>query len=129
MSSDLDNLEERLKKARAVHERGNADKKYDAKKVDNSGLAIAMWMSVEMISAIAVACLIGFYLDKWLDTSPFLLIIFFFLGCAAGFTNIIRSAKGYSMSAGYNKIDDTAIGGENNTDPLGENDTDPLGEK
>ena len=37
--------------------------------------------------------IIGFILDNWFDTKPWLIIIFFFVGVAAGITNVIKSAK------------------------------------
>ena len=40
-----------------------------------------------------VATIIGFILDNWFDTKPWLIIIFFFIGVATGIINVIRSAK------------------------------------
>ena len=37
--------------------------------------------------------IIGFILDNWFDTKPWLIIIFFFVGVVAGILNVIRSAK------------------------------------
>jgi len=45
------------------------------------------------VSAVAVGTIIGFILDSWFDTKPWLIIIFFFLGAAAGILNVIRAAK------------------------------------
>ncbi|MCH7630671.1 MAG: AtpZ/AtpI family protein [Proteobacteria bacterium] len=36
---------------------------------------------------------IGWYLDKWLGTTPWLFVIFFFLGVAAGFRNVYKAAQ------------------------------------
>ena len=41
----------------------------------------------------AVGTIIGFILDSWFDTKPWLIIIFFFLGAAAGMLNVIRTAN------------------------------------
>jgi ATP synthase protein I len=40
-----------------------------------------------------VGSIIGFILDNWFDSKPWLTIIFFFVGAAAGILNVIRSAK------------------------------------
>ena len=40
-----------------------------------------------------VGTIIGFILDTWFDTKPWLIIIFFFIGSAAGMLNVIRVAK------------------------------------
>ena len=45
------------------------------------------------MSAVAVGTIIGFILDSWFDTKPWLIVIFFFLGAAAGMLNVIRTAK------------------------------------
>jgi len=37
-----------------------------------------MKLSSEMVAAVFVASLIGYYLDKWLETEPFFLIFLFF---------------------------------------------------
>jgi ATP synthase protein I len=35
----------------------------------------------------------GYYADRWLGTSPWLMLIGLLLGIAAGFVNLFRSAK------------------------------------
>ncbi|MFN3787755.1 MAG: AtpZ/AtpI family protein [Sulfurihydrogenibium azorense] len=40
----------------------------------------------------------GYLLDKYFGTSPYLTIIFFFLGLAAGFRNMYIDAKKYIQS-------------------------------
>ena len=47
----------------------------------------------ELVAAVAVGTIIGFILDSWFDTKPWLIIIFFFLGAAAGMLNVIRTAN------------------------------------
>ena len=53
----------------------------------------AFRLGTEMVAAVLVGTIIGFILDNWFDTKPWLLIIFFFLGAAAGILNVIRTAK------------------------------------
>ena len=62
-------------------------------KKNTSSLGIALKLSTEMVAAVLVGSIIGFILDNWFDTKPWLIIIFFFIGVAAGITNVIRSAK------------------------------------
>ena len=56
-------------------------------------LTLANHLSTELVSAVLVGTIIGFILDTWFDTKPWLIIIFFFVGVVAGITNVIRSAK------------------------------------
>ena len=58
-----------------------------------SSIGAAFKMSTELVSAVAVGTIIGFILDKWFDTKPWLILIFFFVGVVAGILNVIRSAK------------------------------------
>tara|TARA_Y100000766_G_scaffold270438_1_gene268357 strand:+ start:519 stop:803 length:285 start_codon:yes stop_codon:yes gene_type:complete len=53
----------------------------------------AFKLGTELVSAVAVGTIIGFILDSWFDTKPWLIIIFFFLGTAAGILNVIRTAN------------------------------------
>ena len=53
----------------------------------------AFKLGTELIAAVAVGTIIGFILDSWFDTKPWLIITFFFLGAAAGILNVIRAAK------------------------------------
>ncbi|MEI6158976.1 MAG: AtpZ/AtpI family protein, partial [Roseococcus sp.] len=45
---------------------------------------------VELLSALVVGVVLGIALDRWLGTSPWLFLLFFVLGAAAGVLNIYR---------------------------------------
>ena len=53
----------------------------------------AFKLGTELVAAVGVGTIIGFILDTWFDTKPWLIIIFFFLGAAAGMLNVIRTAN------------------------------------
>ena len=59
----------------------------------------ALKISTELVAAVVVGTTLGFILDNWFDTRPWLTITFFFMGVAAGILNVIRSAK--SMQKHY----------------------------
>jgi ATP synthase protein I len=44
-------------------------------------------------AAAVVGCAIGWYLDRWLHTSPLLTVLLGFLGAAAGFFELLRILK------------------------------------
>jgi ATP synthase protein I len=44
------------------------------------------------VLAIVIAVWVGWMLDKWLGTSPWLFLVFFVLGLAAGVLNVYRTA-------------------------------------
>ena len=70
-----------------------AFEKENNKKPDPSPIGNAFKLSTELVSAVLVGTIIGFILDTWFDTKPWLIITFFFVGVVAGITNVIRSAK------------------------------------
>ena len=53
----------------------------------------AFKLGTELVAAVAVGTIIGFILDSWFDTKPWLILIFFFLGAGAGMLNVIRTAS------------------------------------
>ena len=63
--------------------------------IENRGsfMGNAFKLGTELVAAVAVGTIIGFILDSWFDTKPLLIIIFFFLGAAAGMLNVIRAAN------------------------------------
>ena len=62
-------------------------------KLNSSNLGNAFKISTEFVAAVVVGSIIGFILDNWFDSKPWLTIIFFIVGAAAGILNVIRSAK------------------------------------
>ena len=62
-------------------------------KKNTSSLGTALKLSTEMVAAVFVGSIIGYILDNWFDSKPWLTIIFFFVGATAGILNVIRSAK------------------------------------
>ena len=83
------NLKTRLKIAKT--------KFLDKKKVDNDKkgafMGVAFKLGTELVAAVTVGTIIGFILDSWFGTKPWLIVIFFFLGAAAGMLNVIRAAN------------------------------------
>ena len=59
----------------------------------SSNLGTAFKMSTELVAAVVVGTIIGFILDNWFGTKPWLILIFFFVGVIAGILNVVRSAK------------------------------------
>ena len=53
----------------------------------------AFKLGTELVAAVGVGTIIGFILDSWFGTKPWLIIIFFFLGAAAGMLNVFRTAN------------------------------------
>jgi len=64
---------------------------------------LALRIGSELVAALAVGVLIGYFLDVWLETTPWLMVVFFFLGSAAGILNVYRASEGIGMTPGYSE--------------------------
>ena len=94
----LEELDARMRKARrdgppAPDETGSG--------APSSGFGAALRIGVELVAALGVGVGIGLLLDRWLGTAPWFLIVFFFLGAAAGILNVYRAASGFGLAVGY----------------------------
>ena len=88
-----DDLKKRIAAAKAKHDDAPTnDPGY--KKTDNSTGMGNLRYGIELVSAVGVGAAIGYGIDVWLGTTPFAMIIFFFLGFAAGFMNIYKAQTG-----------------------------------
>ena len=58
-----------------------------------TSLGKAFKISTELVAAVVVGATMGYILDDWFDTKPWLTICFFFMGVAAGIFNVVKSAK------------------------------------
>jgi ATP synthase protein I len=53
----------------------------------------ALRLGVELVAGVAVGGFIGWALDQFFGTAPFLMVVFLGLGAAAGIMNVVRTAK------------------------------------
>ena len=68
---------------------------HDVQAGSGRGMAYGMRMASELVGAVVVGGLIGYALDHWLGTTPWLFLVFFTLGFVAGIMNVLR---------GYNRL-------------------------
>jgi len=85
-----DDLDTRLRKAREELDRQGWRGPRGPR---NASFGMALEVAIEMVGTLAVAVGIGWVLDDWLATRPLFLVIFFFLGAAAGGLNVYRRAQ------------------------------------
>ncbi len=64
------------------------------------GIGIAVRVGIELTATLAVGVGIGWFLDRWLGTGPWLMVVFFFLGAAAGVLNVYRAGKNMGLAPG-----------------------------
>ena len=106
-SGDEQSLRSRLEALKA--ELGDAKARDEAEHQGKSGsssnasaLGAGMRAASELVAGILVGTGLGFLLDRFLGTKPWLLIIFMMLGMAAGFRNIYRLGMRPTVPPGSN---------------------------
>ncbi len=63
-----------------------------------SGMGLGMRMATDMVVATLIGVGMGYYLDQWLGTRPWMLLLFFLFGSVAGFRAVYRVASAKSPS-------------------------------
>ena len=94
----IDDLDARLRAARERETKPAGD---GPRGGTTSGIGIGLRIGVEMVAGLGVGLAIGWGLDKWWGTRPIMMIVFFFLGAAAGILNAYRASQGMDDSVGF----------------------------
>lgn len=107
----LDQLDARLRaaqKRRDGNRAGHGGARDAGDRTDRGrGFGLALRIGTELVAGLAVGVAIGLGLDWWLGTKPWLMIVFFFLGAAAGIVNVYRTMSGLGHAVGYADRDRT----------------------
>lgn len=83
LHASLDKLKQKI-------EHAASERKEEHPSSEGSKLGKAMHVATEFLAAVGVGGVMGYFLDRAFDTSPLLLIAFFFIGFAAGVRNLLR---------------------------------------
>ena len=97
---NLRNITSRLERARKTVQDPLREPS-TGKSETSSVLSLAFRVAVEIVSAVAIGFGIGWCLDDWVGTKPWLMVVFVMIGFAAGMLNIYRMASGFGYAAGY----------------------------
>ena len=81
----IEDLAGRIQKARSAHSAA------DFVPPQPSPIGLALRLGVEMASSLFVGAAMGWFLDRWLGTGPWLLLVFLLLGCAGGMLNVYKT--------------------------------------
>ena len=104
--TDETDLKKRIAAAKAKHDDDPTnDPGYDPdKEAQGKAMGTAMRAGIELVSAVAVGTFIGYWIDVWLGSAPFGMIIMFFMGFAAGFLNIYKAQTGNYHKTGIAQL-------------------------
>ena len=108
--SEGGDFDERLRKAQRSRQQSNGNEGR------SSAIGIAFRLSTELVVGVVVGVAIGYFLDEWLGTSPWMLIVFFFFGVAAGVVNVVRTAEQMNAANSLDPSADQANSQKNNVD-------------
>jgi ATP synthase protein I len=64
-------------------------------------MGIGFRVGIDVAVSLGFGTGIGYLLDSWLGTRPWLLVVFFFLGAGAGILNVYRAVMGMGYAVGY----------------------------
>lgn len=90
--SDLEDLGARLEAAKARHAP-------EPREVAISALAQGTRHAFEIAATTIVGAGIGWMLDRWLQTGPWMFLLFLLLGIGAGFWNLIKAVNAEAAAA------------------------------
>jgi len=107
----LARLAKRLNKARAEAGRDAEPRAASNDAALQRGMALGLRIGIELVVAILVATLLGWGIDRWLGTSPWVAIAMFFLGVAAGMVNVYRAVAGIQTPVGMRRPGEIATPG------------------
>jgi ATP synthase protein I len=75
-----------------------------------------MRVATELVAGLVVGVVIGLLLDRWLGTKPWLLVVFFLLGAAAGLLNVYRAMAAQMRATDRSRGAGVGNGGERGRD-------------
>jgi ATP synthase protein I len=99
-----DDLDERLSKFRSERDVATGRNRFKTDSTNN-GLGFAMRIGVEVVAAVIIGVAFGLFLDDWLGTKPWFMLLFFVLGSAAGMFNVYRVVRHQGGAVGYRRQD------------------------
>jgi len=93
----LNNLGKRLHEAEATHR-----PQREPDEPPGTAVGMAARMGLELVVGLVVGGMVGWGFDFLLGTKPWLMLVFFLLGTAAGMRNVMRTASAINAREGSN---------------------------
>ncbi len=97
--NSLNDLDSRIKAARGPEEQEPPGRGRGTQ----SGLGQGLRIGIELVVSVAVGAGLGYFIDGWAGTRPLFMIVFVFLGFAAGVMNVLRIVRGLDEAVGLGR--------------------------
>ncbi len=88
-SEKFEDFDARMRKLRAETGLEPEPERPERHSIGGAGLQVG----IELFAGVAGGAIIGYLLDRWLDTWPLWFLVLFFLGAAAGMLNAYRHIR------------------------------------
>ncbi len=89
----LKSLDNKIKAYDENHHSSSASCKAEQESADTGSAKKNMHIGLEFLSAILLSTFIGYTMDDFFNTMPWIMVGMFFVGFAAGLMNIMRLSK------------------------------------
>lgn len=99
-TDDLESLEARLAEAKR-----KAFPEPAPLQVAGSAFGQGTRLALELVSGVLVGAGLGYLLDRWLGTTPWLMLLFFMLGLYVGFRNLLRTVNREAAKVSQAELD------------------------
>jgi len=95
--ADLAALDAKIRAHAKAHRQKNPEPAETGRR--STAIGMAFRLSTELVAGLVAGGIIGWIVDDQLGTKPWGLLIFFFLGMAAGILNVFRTAQKLAADA------------------------------
>ena len=100
-AADQTRVSDLSKRIAEFESRQQEERQHRKAQLPTGGMALAGRVTTELVAGVVVGTFIGWAFDNWLGTTPTLMVVFFFIGSAAGMMNVWRALTGRGMAAGF----------------------------
>lgn len=104
MTLTPEELEKKLREVQSRKEKAAKGGMAKSHATDAAGAGMALRTTIELVSALVVGGFLGYLIDGWLGTTPWFMIVLFFLGSIAGILNVYRAQSGQEYKVGFRDV-------------------------
>ena len=89
----ISDLGQRIDKAAAPKSGPEANVEADADAARGRAMGMGFSIAGQLVAGVAIGGALGYFLDRWLGTAPWLMVVLLMAGFAAGMMTVMRTAR------------------------------------